>query len=189
MSWAEHYKKWSDCDRCSLSESRCKVAVGKGSIPADVLFVGEAPSYGDDSIGIPFIGPSGKLLDEMIAVAKKHTQPMEWDYALTNLLGCIPKDEEGRKVHNPSKYAREVIKDCSPRLREFFDLVQPKLVFWVGKDSEKLGPRALGKERMSEVGVVSIMHPAAILQMHIAQRGLAFQRNWVNIRDGVMQWL
>ena len=38
----------------------------RGSIPFNVLFVGEAPGESEDVLGFPFVGPAGKLLDHII---------------------------------------------------------------------------------------------------------------------------
>lgn len=40
--------------------------LGRGDIPCDLLFIGEAPGVSEDALGQPFIGPAGKLLDQLI---------------------------------------------------------------------------------------------------------------------------
>jgi len=43
LSWSVHKSNWQNCTNCYLSETRSKVILGKGKLPCDVLFVGEAP--------------------------------------------------------------------------------------------------------------------------------------------------
>lgn len=134
--YQRHRKKWIDCKRCDLCESRTKVVLGPqkhGRIPAPILFIGEAPGASEDVIGYPFIGPAGKLLDIIIerAIDGQH------DYAMTNLIACIPKDDEGKKTKEPPDYA---IKECQPRLIEFINMCSPDLIVCVGKLATKYVP-------------------------------------------------
>ncbi|WP_444244640.1 uracil-DNA glycosylase, partial [Eubacterium sp.] len=59
----------SECDscrRCELCESRNNIVFGVGNENADIMLIGEAPGENEDMQGQPFVGRSGKLLDEMI---------------------------------------------------------------------------------------------------------------------------
>jgi uracil-DNA glycosylase len=64
--WSAHVDDWKDCTRCPLHTVRSNVVLARGSIPCDILFVGEAPGRSEDALGKPFVGPAGILLDEMI---------------------------------------------------------------------------------------------------------------------------
>jgi uracil-DNA glycosylase len=55
------------CTRCRLSSSRTQVVFGDGNPDADLMFVGEAPGYYEDKQGLPFVGPSGQLLNRLLA--------------------------------------------------------------------------------------------------------------------------
>jgi len=65
-----------NCTNCQLHKTRKQVVVGRGTIPADILFIGEAPGISEDTIGLAFIGEGGKLLDYMIQEAVKNTHPV-----------------------------------------------------------------------------------------------------------------
>ena len=54
------------CIRCRLSESRTQVVFGQGDPHADLMFVGEAPGFHEDRQGVPFVGPSGQLLNRLL---------------------------------------------------------------------------------------------------------------------------
>lgn len=171
--YERHVKRWQKCRKCSLCERRQRVVLARGRVPCDVLFVGEAPGQSEDVIGLPFVGPAGKLLDEIIdqGLDGQH------DYALTNLVCCIPLDENGSKVTEPPK---EAILACRERLSEFVRIAQPSLIIHVGKLPEKWAISTSGCPDS-----VSITHPAAILRMDISQRGLAIQRAVVTLQDVV----
>lgn len=64
--YSAHVERWKSCQRCALGRTRDKIVLAKGRLPCDVLFVGEAPGESEDVIGLPFVGPAGRLLDEMI---------------------------------------------------------------------------------------------------------------------------
>jgi len=54
------------CTRCRLSQSRTQVVFGQGDPHADLMFVGEAPGFHEDRQGVPFVGPSGQLLNRLL---------------------------------------------------------------------------------------------------------------------------
>jgi uracil-DNA glycosylase family 4 len=55
------------CTRCRLHESRTQVVFGQGDPNAELMFVGEAPGFHEDRQGLPFVGPSGQLLNRLLA--------------------------------------------------------------------------------------------------------------------------
>jgi len=138
-----------------------------------VLFIGEAPGASEDSLGTPFIGPAGKLLDEIIARASYR---MSLRIAFTNLIGCIPK-EDGQKVTEPPEYA---VKACKERLRELILIARPKICILVGKHAEKHRPVVGPEWPMTFYGV---QHPAFILRASIDQKGLLVQRATVILHE------
>jgi uracil-DNA glycosylase family 4 len=54
------------CTRCRLHQSRTQVVFGQGDPHADLMFVGEAPGFHEDRQGVPFVGPSGQLLNRLL---------------------------------------------------------------------------------------------------------------------------
>ena len=178
-----HAANWIHCTRCPLHRTRKKVVLARGKVPADVLFIGEAPGESEDVLGSPFIGPAGKLLDSFIEAAQvglyaEGESPLKLCW--TNLVGCIPKEfnAQRKKVEPlPAEIAA-----CWPRLDEFIELVSPQLIIAVGELSEKQAVAQNWKKR-TRVGVRAIIHPAAILRMGVEQKGLVVQRCIVNIRD------
>lgn len=174
-AYQRHVARWKNCKRCNLCEQRQTVVLARGRVPCDVLFVGEAPGVSEDVLGVPFVGPAGKLMDEAIRIALDG----QHDYALTNLICCVPLDEDGAKAKEPPK---EAILACEGRLKEFTVLCRPRLVVTVGKLADK---HFEVPQDIPVPLIINVVHPAAILRMDVSQKGLAFQRMVVTIRDTV----
>jgi len=141
------------CNKCSLSlvrKKNCFPVVGRGSIPANILFIGEAPGISEEMIGEPFVGQSGKLLDKML----ESTIGDNITYFITNCVMCRPtsiKDGDNRK---PNPY--EVIK-CSSNLMSIYRLIQPKIVIFVGRTSEEYYKKEFKNS-------IFLYHPAYLLR-------------------------
>lgn len=145
------------CKRCHLSAHRRNVVMGRGKIPADILFIGEAPGKVEDIRGEAFVGPSGKLLNILIKEAWELAALDHLSfpaYYITNTIGCRPCDRLGGENREPTE---EEILACQPRLEHVVRLVKPKVIIFIGKFSK----RYYGK-RFAEH--FDIYHPAYLLR-------------------------
>ena len=90
----------SGCTKCGLCETRHNVVFGVGSERADVLFVGEGPGEQEDLKGEPFVGPAGKLLDDMLSIIDldRHS-----NCYIANIVKCRPP-----RNRDPLETQREV---------------------------------------------------------------------------------
>lgn len=177
MDYKEHKMVWSNCEECELCNYRNKVVLARGRLPCDVLFVGEAPGASEDILGKPFVGPAGKLLDQIILRARDIVE-YDFSFCITNLVACIPKDASNKKTGEPSE---ESIKSCRPRLVEMIEMAQPNIIVCVGKLSTKW----IKLQDTTGIVIVDIIHPASILRSDISQRGLLLQRAVVIVSDVV----
>lgn len=208
-----HVAKWKGCTRCELCEGRKKVVLARGTVPADIVFIGEAPGPSEDSLGKPFIGPAGRVLDQIIqqalggfllcpiCKAPQYETPggmvcgnghggVEGSaptYALTNLISCIPLDDESNKFGEPPDYAIEA---CNPRLVEFVRLCKPRVVVLVGASASKeVGGQGdfapINWPHAEYIRFARIVHPSYILRMNVAMRGLTAQKAVVEIIDTI----
>ena len=178
----QHAERWEHCTACLLCGGRSKVVLARGRIPCDILFVGESPGESEDSLGLPFIGPAGKLLDRIVSEA---IEGREVRIAFTNLVCCIPRDEDGGKTAEPPP---EAIEACALRLEEFVALAKPRLIVCVGRLSRNwiMGMPNKGKRYLLldyQGPLVEIVHPAAILRANISQRDLAVQKTVITLRE------
>ena len=117
------------CEDCPLYE-RGFVA-GCGS-PTGPILVGEGPGAQEVQQGIPFIGPSGQLLDRVISFVGGDPE----DTYRTNVVLCQPPGNRA-----PTS---EEIKCCSPRLHNEITRSSSKVVVALGKVARDvlLGPDA-----------------------------------------------
>lgn len=69
---SEIFGMWQGCTRCFLGECRqstgnSEIVFGDGNPEAHVLIVGEAPGAEEESSLVPFVGPAGRLLNQILA--------------------------------------------------------------------------------------------------------------------------
>jgi probable DNA metabolism protein len=57
------------CHRCPLYEPATQTVFGEGPADAAVMFVGEQPGDQEDTIGRPFVGPAGQMMDRAMEEA------------------------------------------------------------------------------------------------------------------------
>lgn len=173
-SWRHHKDRWKNCQECELCETRKNIVLYRGKLPCDVLFIGEAPGRSEDVLGSPFKGPAGHLLDRTIQQASLD----EYRLGFTNLIGCLPLDPHtNKKVNQPHK---DHIKACSPRLQDIYEVAQPAHLVYVGKLSEKWGPKYLHRT-VEDGDDFRMVHPAAILRADPVRRTTAQQMNLVTL--------
>lgn len=117
----------SVCTRCpEPARSRTQVVFGTGPADAELMFVGEAPGPAEDRAGIPVVGASGRLLDELLAgIGLRRAQ-----VAVVTVLKCRPPENR-----NP---LRGELENCQEYLFGQLELVQPVLVCPLGSFATKL---------------------------------------------------
>lgn len=113
------------CTRCPLSKVRHNVVTGRGSLPCDVLLLGERPERNDDYTGRAFGGESGKLLDKMLSKANKYSIKLY----MVNIVLCRPADS--RKDDTRSPNSGEVLL-CAENVNTIIARANPKAVILLG---------------------------------------------------------
>jgi DNA polymerase len=96
---------------------------GKGHQQADVVIIGEAPGHDEDIQGLPFVGRAGQLLGRMLQAIDIDPQQVY----ITNILKCRPPQNRDPKT--------EEVAACSRFLQAQIKLIQPKVIFSVGRIS------------------------------------------------------
>ena len=121
------------CTACEeLAASRSRVVPGERPPGAEVLLVGEAPGAQEDESGVPFVGRSGQLLDQLLDDAGlTRTQ-----VAVVNVVKCRPP---GNRTPRRAEVAR-----CRPWLERQIALVDPTVVVALGSTAASwfFGPGA-----------------------------------------------
>jgi DNA polymerase len=119
--WSVLQVEVAACTRCELHQSRSQTVFGTGNRQADVLIIGEAPGQEEDARGEPFVGRAGQLLDAMLlAIGLQREQVY-----IANILKCRPPQ-------NRDPRAEEII-HCEGYLHRQIELLQPKVIFALGK--------------------------------------------------------
>ena len=85
--WEELWDVCMNCTKCGLCETRHNVVFGVGNPNADILFVGEGPGEQEDLKGEPFVGPAGKLLDDMLTIIDLDRKA---NCYIANIVKCRP---------------------------------------------------------------------------------------------------
>ena len=163
-------------DACPLSKTATNLVFGDGSPQARIVLVGEAPGEEEDRQGKPFVGPSGRLLDRMLAsVALDRTKVF-----ITNTVFWRPPG-------NRSPTSTEVA-TCMPFLERIIEIIDPAVVIALGGpaagallgQSESVG-RLRGRwftfqtaQMPRPVPATAIYHPAYLLRSP-AQKRLAWR--------------
>lgn len=126
MDWAKLKETVTGCEQCGLCKGRKKAVFGVGDEKAKWLFIGEGPGRNEDAQGEPFVGPAGKLLDNMlVAMGLKRGD----NAYIANIVKCRPVDESG-KDRPPSP---QEVASCMPYLQRQIDLIQPTVLVALGK--------------------------------------------------------
>ena len=117
-------------DGCALKKTASNLCFIDGNPKARVLFVGEAPGAEEDRQGLPFVGPSGKLLDAMLAsVGLDRNGEGDAAALISNTVFWRPP---GNRTPTPSEGAI-----CLPFVERLIEIVDPKVLVCVGGPSAK----------------------------------------------------
>ena len=109
------------CRRCGLAVGRQQVVVSRGNPAARLMLIGEGPGAQEDSTGLPFVGRSGQLLDQLLAAAGIDSNR---DAYVANVVKCRPP---GNRKPTPAELTA-----CRPWLDHQIALVNPAVILLVG---------------------------------------------------------
>lgn len=109
------------CRACELALQRDQVVISRGNPAAPLMLIGEAPGAEEDARGLPFVGRSGQLLDQLL---QQVGFDCESDLYICNAIKCRPP---GNRRPTPAELSA-----CRPWLARQITVVQPELVVLVG---------------------------------------------------------
>ena len=98
-----------------------RLVVGKGNVFANLLIIGEAPGFQEDLEGKPYVGKSGKLLNDLLVQAGINFQK---DVYFCNVIKCRPP--------NNRKPTTKEINIHKPWLLQQINIIDPKLIILTG---------------------------------------------------------
>ena len=158
--WHSLQSSVANCRQCELHASRTQTVFGVGDPHADWMLIGEAPGADEDRLGEPFVGRSGKLLDQMLLAVGTSRERV----FIANTLKCRPPN-------NRDPLAAESA-CCRPWLERQIALIQPKVIMAVGgvaaknllNTSETTGALRGKVHRFGVIPLVVGYHPAYLLR-------------------------
>ncbi|MCB0081054.1 MAG: uracil-DNA glycosylase [Caldilineaceae bacterium] len=162
------------------------MVICRGNPAAKLMVVGEAPGPQENKQGKPFVGPSGKLLDQILDSVGLNS---EEDVFITNSVFRMPPGEGGRSVRKPTSAEIEYYK---PYLLRIIELVDPQIMLLTGGVSMQsiLNETKLGITKMRgqwhEVDgrwVMPIFHPAYLLRNPARTPGSPKALMWQDIQE------
>jgi DNA polymerase len=116
-----------DCCRCDLYRNATQTVFGEGPAGAKVVFVGEQPGDQEDIAGKPFVGPAGKLLDEILVEAEVDRKKVY----VTNAVKHFKFEPRGkRRIH--SKPNAGEVRACRWWLDGELSRIRPDVVVALG---------------------------------------------------------
>jgi len=152
-------KRIKVCTLCELHRSRKEAVPGEGPTHAEIMFIGEGPGARENELGRPFVGASGKFLDQLLEQAGV-TRADVW---ITNIVKCRPP---GNRDPLPDE-----IEICtSTYLQHQIEIVNPSIIVTLGRHSmglffkgEKITQIHGQMRKAGDRFVIAMFHPAAAL--------------------------
>ena len=178
--WKDLKECCRQCRKCGLCETRHNVVFGVGNESADVMFVGEGPGEQEDLQGMPFVGPAGKLLDDMLSIIDLSR---EENCYIANIVKCRPP-----RNRDPLETEQDA---CIDYLRNQVALIKPKIIVCLGRIAAK---RLIDPEyritrqhgtwlQKGGIWMTAIYHPSALLR-DVSKRPETFD-DLIGIRDKI----
>lgn len=144
--------------------------LGEGSLDAQIMLIGEAPGEREAKTGRPFVGASGRFLDELLTSIGVKRE----DVYITNVVKDRPPENRDPTPEEITLY--------TPFLKQQVEIIQPKVIATLGrfamtfiidflqvsldqtpKISDLHGQVLQGKAAYGPVAVVPLFHPAVAL--------------------------
>jgi DNA polymerase len=182
------------CRGCHLWRVGTQTVFGQGARSAALMFVGEQPGDQEDLAGLPFVGPSGRLLDSAIERAGLDRGEAYVTNAVKHFKWVA--DPRGkRRIHKTPNSAE--IRACTPWLHAELAVVKPRVIVALGATAAKA---LFGKEfrvttqrgravrtEHAKAGFATV-HPSAVLRAPSDLRAEA-ERLFVNDLKNVARWM
>lgn len=168
-------RDWSNCRACGLCRTRKRVALKRrgevhGGGRVRLLLIGEAPGEFEDTLGVPFIGPAGQVLNFIL---KDVEAP--FTYLITNTVNCRPYtivylsqeaedvdfdlliEGEDYEIQDPNRDPTpQEATACRSHIDELVIDFEPTAIVYLGKIAQQYPTR---------LPTLSLLHPAYIARM------------------------
>lgn len=156
------------CRICPWSVKCTQTVFGEGPKDAQIVFVGEQPGDQEDLQGQPFVGPAGKVFDEML-----HDAGIDRSIVyVTNAVKHFKFEPRGKRRIHQKPSARDV-SACRPWLAAELEIIKPPMLVCLGATAAQslLGPEVrITKDRGVATSsrwarwTMVTYHPSALLR-------------------------
>jgi DNA polymerase len=156
------------CRGCELYKNATQAVFGEGSATARAMFVGEQPGDQEDLAGRPFVGPAGRLLDEVLEEVGIDRDQVY----VTNAVKHFKWTPSGKRRLHAKPSAREVAA-CRPWLSAEIEALQAEFIVCLGATAAQslLGSafritkqRGVVQKTDWAPWLIATYHPSAILR-------------------------
>jgi uracil-DNA glycosylase len=156
------------CRRCELWRDATQGVPGEGPARAPLMLVGEQPGDQEDRVGRPFVGPAGRLLDDLLSEAGLQRAQTY----VTNAVKHFKWTPRGKRRLHVRPNVAEIVA-CGYWLDQEIEGHRPSVIVLLGATAvravigrtesiEKLRREPL-KSR-SGIDLIATYHPSAILR-------------------------
>ena len=160
LNWETLQRECLSCRDCPLSQGRHNVVFGVGDPESELMFIGEGPGEQEDLQGEPFVGPAGKLLDDMLEMIDLDRSRVY----IANIVKCRPP-------HNRDPLQTEQ-DACIEWLRAQTRLLRPKIIVCLGRiaamklirEDFKISREHGQWEQKGGIWFTALYHPSALLR-------------------------
>jgi DNA polymerase len=161
--------KLDECRRCELWQFATQAVGGEGPKKAKIMFVGEQPGDQEDLAGQPFVGPAGKLLDQVCEQAGVDRDTIY----VTNAVKHFKWEPRGKRRLHKTPVQKE-IEACHYWLDKELAHVQPTVIVALGATALKSVMRTANVTLKNSIGhpvfheghwIVTTYHPSYVLRV------------------------
>lgn len=181
------------CRGCPLYRDATQTVFGQGRRDARVVLVGEQPGDEEDRAGAPFVGPSGRVLDQALDEAGVARD----DAYVTNVVKHFKWEPKGKRRLHRKPNAREIAA-CLPWLMKEIELLRPRVLVCLGATASQAlfgakfrVSRDRGVELESSLAphALATVHPSSILRQPTSADRERERRRFVEDLGHVARWL
>jgi DNA polymerase len=176
------------CRGCHLWMHATQTVFGEGPPTPEVMLVGEQPGDQEDLQGHPFVGPSGRLLDEALAAAGIDRRRVYVTNAVKHFK-FVRTELTRRRLHKKPTAAE--VRACHPWLEEEIRLLRPRVIVALGATAAQalLGGKFRVTQHRGEPvasdlaeAVIATVHPSAVLRAPPEAREQARREFFADLR-------
>lgn len=176
------------CTQCGLHNSRINAICGEGNVNARFFFIAQAPGETEDVAGSMFLGPTGKVVDELLAeIDLERTEVY-----MTNLIKCrLPNNRKPKTAEKNS---------CGTYLLQEIEIIKPEFLIPLGYHATKFILIRYGCENMlssdfigkliycSTQKIYPLRHPSAALYNPLIKQTMSRDFRKISVFEKPCKW-